>query len=151
MTTVPQVLSPGETVGTAARLLVKHKLLAMPVVDQDFRYLGMFLKSRLIALLLPRVVALEPKVHELSRMADIGFISDTLGDIHRRFESVAAEPVRKHLDEQTPILRPGTSLVNALMFLYRTRNFLPVVDEDSGKLVGVITTWNALDRIERGL
>jgi hypothetical protein len=55
--------------------------------------------------------------------------------------------VEKHAKFDTPKLRPDTSLMNALLFLYRTRNFLPVVEEGTEQLLGVVSTWDVPARI----
>ncbi len=37
--------------------------------------------------------------------------------------------------------------MNAVLFLYRTRSYLPVVDEAEWALLGVVSTWDVLGRI----
>ena len=51
------------------------------------------------------------------------------------------------MQTDTPILRLDTPVMNAVLYLYRTRSYLPVVDEASGKLLGVVSTWDVLGRI----
>jgi CBS domain-containing protein len=45
------------------------------------------------------------------------------------------------------VLRPDLSPVEALLLFYRNRSTLPVVEEGSGKLVGVLSYWDALAAI----
>ena len=147
MTTKPVVIKQSESVAKAMRMLLDNRLLGLPVVDGDGRYLGMFLRSRLVALLLPRIVQLEESMPEVARLVEVGFMSDTLDDAHDRFDRVANDPVGKYLQTDTPILRLDTPVMNAVLYLYRTRSYLPVVDEASGKLLGVVSTWDVLGRI----
>ena len=44
-------------------------------------------------------------------------------------------------------MAPDTPLVETLLTLYRTRTSVPVVDPDSGCLVGVISYWDVGERI----
>lgn len=147
MTTAPVTIRRGESVRTALQMLLKHKLLALPVVDESGRYLGMFLRSRLVSLLLPRIVALEQEIPEVGRLLEVGFMTDSIDDAQERFQVFADQPVGDHVQEDTPILRPDSPVMNAVLFLYRTRSYLPVVDEASGKLVGVVSTWDVLGKI----
>ena len=147
MTTKPAVIKQSESVAKAIRMLLDNRLLGLPVVDANGRYLGMLLRSRLVALLLPRIVQLEESMPEVSRLVEVGFMSDTLDDAHDRFATVANDPVGKYLQTDTPILRRDTPVMNAVLFLYRARSYLPVVDEASGKLLGVVSTWDVLGRI----
>jgi CBS domain-containing protein len=147
MTTNPVVIKHTESVAKAMRMLLDHRLLGLPVVDDDGRYLGMFLRSRLVALLLPTIVQLEERLPEVARLIELGFMTDTLDDAHDRFQRVANDPVSKYLQTDTPILRLDTPVMNAVLYLYRTRSYLPVVDEASGKLLGVVSIWDVLGRI----
>ena len=147
MTTNPIAIRQSESVAKAMRMLLDNRLLGLPVVDDSGRYLGMFLRSRLVALLLPNIVQLEERIPEIGRLIEVGFMSDTLDDAHERFNRVANDPVGKYLTTDTPVLRRDTPVMNAVLFLYRTRSYLPVVDEGSGKLIGVVSTWDILGRI----
>ena len=147
MTTNPIAIRQSESVAKAMRMLLDNRLLGLPAVDDSGRYLGMFLRSRLVALLLPNIVQLEERIPEIGRLIEVGFMSDTLDDAHERFNRVANDPVGKYLTTDTPVLRRDTPVMNAVLFLYRTRSYLPVVDEASGKLIGVVSTWDILGRI----
>ena len=144
MTTKPAVMKQSESVAKAMRMLLDNRLLGLPVVDANGRYLGMFLRSRLVALLLPRIVQLEESMPQVARLVEVG---DTLDDARDRLARVANDPVGKYLQTDTPILRRDTPVMNAVLFLYRARSYLPVVDEASGKLLGVVSTWDVLGRI----
>ena len=147
MTTNPIAIRQSESVAKAMRMLLENRLLGLPAVDETGRYVGMFLRSRLVALLLPNIVQLEERIPEIGRLIEVGFMSDTLDDAHERFNRVAKDPVGKYLTTDTPVLRRDTPVMSAVLFLYRTRSYLPVVDEASGQLVGVVSTWDILGRI----
>jgi CBS-domain-containing membrane protein len=147
MTTQPASIRREEPVNSALRLLLQNKLLALPVVYDDGRYFGMFLRSRLVAMLLPRIVQLEQRIPEVARLLEVGFLSETIEDVQERFRAVADQPVSDFTQTDAPILRPDTPIMNAILFLYRTRSYLPVVDEGTGRLVGVVSTWDILGRI----
>lgn len=147
MTPHPRVLQRHDTVAEAMRLLLDHRLLAAPIVEADGRYFGMFARSKLISLLLPQAVRLMETRTDQGRWLDFGYLPDTLDDLRARYQVVAGDPVDKHALLDTPRLRPDTPLMNALLFLYRNRSLLPVVEERTGKLLGVVSTWDALARI----
>lgn len=141
------VLKPTDSVLSAVRTMVEQRLPALPVVEADGRYLGMMPRSRLIALAMPRVLSREDDKHPLSRLLQVGFIQDTLADLQSRMDAVANDPLSRHLDTDVPVLSPDTPLMNAMLFLYRQRNILPVVED--GKLVGIVSVWDVLGRIGR--
>lgn len=104
-------------------------------------------RSQLIALAMPRVLSHEDEKHPLSHMLQVGFIQESLADLQARMDAVANEPLSRHLDTEVPVLSPDTPLMNAMLYFYRQRNILPVVDD--GKLVGIVSVWDVLGRIGR--
>lgn len=147
MSAPPAVLKPTDSVAFALQRIVKHRLPALPVVDTDGRYVGMLPRSRLIALAMPRVLSHEDEKHPLGHLLEVGFIQDTLTDLQARVDAVANEPVSRHMDTDVPVLQPDTPLMNTMLFLYRRRNILPVVE--NGKLLGIVSVWDVLARIGR--
>lgn len=140
------VLTGGMTLDECIRKLLQYRVLAMPVVDADGRYLGQFRKNLLISLVLPQAAVQDERFDRIARMIETGLLSDTMADVRERFAAIAHEPVSRHLDEKAPVLRPDQPLVTAMFYLFRGRNFLPVVEE-GGILVGVVSAWDVLENI----
>jgi CBS-domain-containing membrane protein len=149
MTLRPVTLQRADSVTKAVKLFLDHRMLGIPVIDPDSRYVGMFVRSTLIALLLPRVVSSEKLTPKIGHLIGVSFVSDTLEEVRERFARVADDPIERHVSTDTPILRPDTPVTTALFLLYRTRNFLPVVEESTEKLVGVVSTWDVLAKVSR--
>lgn len=147
MSDPPTVLKPTDSVSVALQTMVRERLPALPVVDTDGRYVGMLPRSRLVALAMPRVLSHDTDQQPLARLLQVGFIRDSLADLQERMAAAANDPVSQHLDREVPVLSPDTPLMNALLFLYRQRNVLPVVE--NGKLLGIVSVWDVLARIGR--
>lgn len=147
MSDPPTVLKPADSVSVALQTMVRERLPALPVVDTDGRYVGMLPRSRLVALAMPRVLSHDTDQQPLARLLRVGFIRDSLADLQERMAAAANDPVSQHLDREVPVLSPDTPLMNALLFLYRQRNVLPVVE--NGKLLGIVSVWDVLARIGR--
>lgn len=145
MSAPPAVLRPTDTLLSGLQAIVRHRLPALPVVEADQRYVGMLPRSRLIALAMPRVLSHEDQRHPLSHLLQVGFIRDTLAELQERIDAVANDPVSRHIDPEVPVLSPDTPLMNAMLFLHRQRNLLPVVE--NGKLIGILSVWDVLSRI----
>lgn len=143
----PPVLYPTDTVGLAVERLLSERMLALPVIEPDRRYIGMFAKSRLLGLLLPAVVATESALPSMGRIPDLGFLRDYLPEMHDRLRALSDHPVSRYVDRSAPVLRPDSPIAAAVLQVFRTRNFVPVVDEETGKLAGLISTWDTIARI----
>lgn len=98
-------------------------------------------------MLLPAVVAVDESLPRMAQLPDLGFLPNNLDDLEDRFQVVGAQPVGDHADSTVPVLHPDSPLMGMLLLLYRARNFLPVTDRKTGRLVGIVSSWDALTRI----
>ena len=147
MATRYPVLTASMTLTQCVQTLIKNQVLAMPVVDENGRYLGQFRKNLLIAAILPQVAVHDPRFDRIARMVDSPGMSETMGDVRERFAAIADKPVNRYLDTDTPVLRPDEPLIVAMFYLFHGRNFLPVVEPVSGLLVGVVSSWDVLETL----
>ena len=140
----PVTLAPGDTVGRAARLLTREHALALPVVEGD-ELVGMFGLHELAALLMPRAVTLGDGLESLT---DLDFVTDSVEELHERLEHVGGTSVGEHLERAGGhALHPDSSFTEALFLVYRHRRDVPVVDPETGRLVGMVSPWDVLDRL----
>lgn len=133
----PTVLHTDSTIATAMQYIMQHRYRNLPVVDGDGRFLGVFGVDCLLRLALPKAVIMEKGLHSVE------FVRETLSDIHRRLNKHVDQPISSCMYDQVTTVAPDTPLVETLLVLYRTHTSLPVVEMDSGKLVGVISYFDA--------
>lgn len=141
MNAKPATLRADDSVSKAADILQEKRYLILPVVDGEGRYAGVFDVWDLLGLLLPKAATLDDLVPNLS------FLGDDLPALQQRMKDIGSQPVGPLARPDLPLLRPDMSPVEALLLFYRHRSTLPVVDEASGKLVGVMSYWDALAAI----
>jgi CBS-domain-containing membrane protein len=149
MATGYPVLTPNMSLLQCVRALLQNRVLAMPVVDDSGRYLGQFRKNLLVSALLPQVAVQDKRFERIARMIETGLLRATMPEVRDRFRAIAEEPVGRYLDTEAPVLRPDQSIVTAMCYLYQGRNFLPVVEPATGRLVGVISAFDVLESITR--
>ncbi|MFO1154079.1 MAG: CBS domain-containing protein [Rhodospirillales bacterium] len=147
MSTQPVTVAPADPVSAALALLLKHRQLALPVVDADGTYRGMFLRSLLLMHLLPRITQMEEQLDNVSRIVEAMAASETVETLQARYRELAGEPVARFSDAAGPVLNPETPLMHTVHLLHRSRTILPVVDEKTNKLVGVVSAWDLLSRL----
>ena len=144
----PPLLIGTDTIGKALTILLRQRVLALPVVDADRRYIGLFAKSRLFGLMLPSVVALEDVLPKIAQLTDLAYLSDDLADLRERFGALRNRPVADYADPAAPTLKPDSPLMEAVLLVFRTRTFVPVINPASRRLVGVVSTWDILAKLE---
>jgi CBS domain-containing protein len=138
----PQTVGPEDTVPTAFRLMKKFGMRNLPVVDGDGCFLGVFSTVHLIELLLPVAATVE------GGLTDLSFVHDSLDDIRERYQNVENHKVGDFIEsEHVPVVHTETSLVEAMLLLYKHRTHVTVVEESTNKVVGVITVNGILEAL----
>jgi CBS domain-containing protein len=139
----PTVLKPTDTIRTAATYILDNRYRALPVVDDEGRYIGIFGVNCLLRQVLPKAVMME------SGLENVGFIHETLHDLHERLLEVENKPITTCMHSDITTVTPNTPLVETLLLLYRTRISIPVVAPGTGKLVGMISYFDVGEKILR--
>src|SRR5690348_9106380 len=130
-----------DTIGMAAREIVEHRCISLPVVDADGRFLGLFGIFDLLALLVPRVAVIG------NLLPNLQFLSDDDGEMRQKFVSLRDSPVKRAINRDAPRTHPDTPLIEAIRLLCRNHLTIPVVERDTDRLVGIISYWHAAAHI----
>lgn len=136
-------LRDNDSIATAAQRLLETGSSALPVTDANGRYLGLFSMNRLLSLLLPRAVLVE------GGLSDLGFVSDPMEILCERMQEHGSRPVAEVIERDAPVVHPDTPLLEVVLLLYRHENDIPVVDDDTGRLLGMVQSTDLLARVCR--
>lgn len=137
----PSLLQATDKITDGVRIIMEHRYRNLPVVDDAGRFLGVFGVNCLIRTVLPKAVLVK------DGLKTVPFVRETLRDLRQRLADVENEPVTYCLSEDIPVVHPDTALVETLLVLYRNRISIPVVEKDSGLLVGMISYFDVGERI----
>lgn len=137
----PCILKPTDTIKIACKYIMDNRYRALPVVDDDGVYLGIFGVNCLVRLVLPKAAVMEKGLDSVS------FINESLHDLHEHLIEVEDEPISICMNREITTVTPDTPLVETMLILYRTHRSIPVVDEESGKLMGMISYFNVGEKI----
>jgi CBS domain-containing protein len=131
-------LKDTDTVAEATRRMLEHRVSDLPVVDADGKFVGMFKLDRLLAGLLPAAALVGYGVPDLT------FVSDDLDDLREKMRALDARPVREFAVTPERVVHSDTAPLEMVLQLYRGANTLPVVERESGRLVGVVSARDVL-------
>jgi CBS domain-containing protein len=137
-------LAETETVGVALERMLGNRVSDLPVVDASGALLGMFKLEKLYAKLLPRAALLG------RGMQDLSFLSDSLDEMRGRMRDIEDDPVRDYVEKVDAVIHPDTPPVETVLLLHNGANNVPVVDRDSGRLVGMVSSRDLLVALRPG-
>jgi len=138
----PVVLGTDNTIAEGARQILIKQRRSLPVVDGDGRFQGMLTANCLLYLCLPSAATMAKGLENMR------YVTDSLQDVAERLTKYLDEPVSLCLKvENVAMVRPETPIVETLLILYQTKANLPVVEEGTDRLVGMISYFDVGTKI----
>ncbi len=142
MTRNPESVRESETIGAAARKIIDNRYINLPVVDEGGRLVGLFGIYDLLALLVPRVAVVG------NLLPNLRFMGDDTSELHEKYAAISNNPVSRAVNRETIRVHPDTPLPEAIRLFCRNHTTLPVVERDTGALIGIISYWDVVRFIE---
>lgn len=139
MTEEPVHVHPDTTLKEVANLLFRHRISGLPVVDQDFRVVGVITNRDLIRAAMPDYKAL------ITNLA-LTYEAEPFENLLKQEDQIRVEEL---MSTNVYSVEEDTSVVEAAaMMLFKDIRRLPVVR--AGKLVGLIVISDIVSKIIRG-
>ena len=137
----PTTLKPTDTIDCAAKCIMDNRYRNIPVVDENFCYLGMFGVNVLLKQVIPKSVFID------KGLKNVSFIHESLEDLYQRFDEIKNQPISKFMNNDVPPVSPDTPLTETLLKLYETRSSIAVVEKGTCKLLGMISYWDVGEKM----
>ena len=137
----PITLNPTDTIECAADYIMNNRYRNVPVVDENFCYVGMFGVNCLLKQVIPKAVFMPQGLENVS------FIHESFEDLFHRFAEVKDQPISICMSKEIKPVTPDTPLTETMMQLYKTRASIPVVEKNTCKLLGMISYWDIGEKI----
>jgi CBS domain-containing protein len=123
------VIRHDEPVGTAVERLLEFRLPALPVVDGQERFAGIFGEREFITALFPGYVG---------TLGSAGFVTKSIDVALEKRQSCRVEPVSRHMNTEHVDVGPDFSDVElAEIFLHHRVLIIPVTEHK--RVVGLVT------------
>ena len=135
--------SADQTIDEVINLLNEHKIRWVPIVDENKRLIGTFCTSQMIQTLLPKSATIEDGLQRL------GFIIGASEDMAEKLHKIRSQKVAEHMDKTPVLLRAQTPTIEGFRYLHKHGSPLPVVDGETGVLVGILSDQSALENIKK--
>lgn len=132
----PSTLKPTDSIGYGADIIMHSRYRSLPVVDENFCYVGMFGVNCLLKQVIPKAVLMHKGLENVS------FIHESMQDLFDRFNEVKEQPISICLSHDVHPVAPDTPLTETLLQLYETKSSIPVVETGTCKLLGMISYFD---------
>lgn len=129
---------PDDTVEEVLDRLDEHNIRAVPVVDDNGCMVGMFCLNTVLENLLPVAVTMPDGLQRLN------FVVGAAPGVAKRLYKLKPKKVSEIMDTDTLVVHPDTQTWEAIRLMVKYGSPIPVVEEESGKLLGLISEQSAL-------
>lgn len=141
----PIRIHPQDTIGIAARKIMRRRYRNLPVVDDQRRFLGVINVNDMLRLILPATATQQSMSAALAHFEGL-----SVEDLRENLDRMLEAPIAPHIDRDVVTVSPDTSLIETLLTMYHQEQNLPVVDRDSGRLEGMISYYDIGDMMLQG-
>ena len=138
-------LKPDNTVREAMNIFAEKDIRSLPVVDNDGKYLGLVGLRHILKKLLPASVTMEDGLENLD------FIQDATPGIAKRLKRLYPMPVTEVMDAEYITIEPDTATWEAVRVMALHGSPVPIVNEKTNKLDGLITRQSLLTELDRNI
>lgn len=133
----PVVLRTDSTIAQGAEQIMAKQRRSLPVVDENGRFQGMLTANCLLYLCLPTAATMAGGLDSMR------YVENSLEDVAERLKRYLEEPIARCLKtEKVVVVHPDTPTIETLLTLYHAKANLPVVEKNTGMLVGMISYFN---------
>lgn len=134
----PVVGRQGQTVEDIMSMLEDKHIRSVPVVDENDKLLGIFGYDQILNQLLPVSARIEDGLQRLD------FIVGAAPGVAKRLRKLYPLKVEDVLKKDCCVVYPQTPTWEAIRLLVKYGSPIPVVEEKSGIMIGIITEQSAL-------
>jgi predicted transcriptional regulator len=124
---------PDDSVEKVMGIMEEASVRHVPIIDYDNVLIGMFGYNHLLKELLPVAVTMEEGLQRLN------FVIGASPGVAKRLRKIYPSPVKDHLFKEVVVVSPDTPTWEATRLIVKYGSPLPVLEENTGKFVGLIS------------
>jgi CBS domain-containing protein len=143
MTTPPTHVYVDTSVRDTMKVLKRHHMYNLPVIDRNGVFAGEISSRRLVGLLLPSSMTME------LGLTNVRFMRESPDELMERYQRVCGTPVSDYMATDIEVVHPDSPVIEALALLYQKYIRIAVVERDTRRLVGGISFITVLRELEK--
>jgi CBS domain-containing protein len=121
-------------------MVQEHNIRAIPIVDGNGVYVGMFSMHQFLHQILPIAVTME------RGLDNIDFVTRSSRNIVEKMKDVIKKKVSEVMDRNVVSLHPGIPTLEAIRVVVRHGSPIPVLEKGTNKLLGLITEQSLVQK-----
>lgn len=127
----------------AVSIITSKRLAAVPVINEQGRFVGIVGVNGLLEMLLPKAVR-SALVEDDDSVPGLSFMDDNMDELKIRLAHMAETPVGTLAKRDVPVIYPDSPVMEAVLLLLRGEDEVAMVDRDTHKFICMVSALDLL-------
>jgi len=142
MRTIDTVICEDDPASSVIDVMVERRIGLIPVVDREGGFVGLLSGDRLMHFMLPKTI------HMMRGKKYAGYLRESREELRERLDELRQRPICDLVDRNAQVAYTDTGLIDAMLLITGKQFVVPVLDRETGKLVGAISFFTVLKSLE---
>lgn len=134
----------------AVSIITSKRLAALPVINEQGKFVGIIGVNGLLELLLPQAVR-SALAEDGDNVPDLSFMDDNMAELKNRLTHMAETPVGTLAKRDAAVIYPDSPVMEAVLLLLRGEDEVAMIDRETHKFICMVSALDLLHTLNEGL
>jgi CBS-domain-containing membrane protein len=134
----------------AVSIITSKRLSALPVIDEQGKFVGIIGVGGLLEMLLPQSVRTALSRHDDDSVPSLSFMDDNMEELHNKLDKMSETPVGKLAKRDAPVIYPDSPVMEAVLLLLRGEDDVAMIERDTRKFICMVSALDLLHTLNEG-
>ncbi len=139
----PDTLYENAPLHKAVSIITGKRLAALPVINEQGKFVGIIGVNGLLEMLLPKAVRSALAANE-DNVPGLSFMDDNMDELKNRLAHMAETPVGTLAKRDAPVIYPDSPVMEAVLLLLRGEDDVAMVERDTHKFICMVSALDLL-------
>lgn len=127
----------------AVSIITSKRITALPVINEQGRFVGIIGVNGLLEMLLPKAVRSALSADD-DNVPGLSFMDDNMDELKDRLANLAEVTVGKLAKRDAPVIYPDTPVMEAVLLLLRGEDEVAMVERETHKFICMVSALDLL-------
>lgn len=134
----------------AVAIITSKRLAALPVINEQGKFVGIIGVNGLLEMLLPKSVR-SALVDNPDAVPGLSFMDDNMDELRNRLAQLSETTVGALAKRDAPFIYPDSPVMEAVLLLLRGEDDVAMIDRETHKFICMVSALDLLHTLNEGL
>ena len=133
----------------AVSIITSKRLAALPVLNEQGKFIGTIGVNALLEMLLPKSVR-SALAEDNDTIPSLSFMDDNMDELKNRLKHLSNATVGSLAKRDAPVIYPDSPVMEAVLLLLRGEDDVAMVDRETHKFICMVSALDLLHTLNEG-